>query len=192
MKNLESAIFRFGELTPRPWPNGRGVTRDVVNKKSSDGSYDWLISIAELVEDAEFSHYQGCNRILTLVRENSIDLQIGALPPLRCNPLTPIHFPGDQPTKCTLPAGSSRAFNLIFNRDRMRGSVSSIFVAGNHETTVPYGPVAVHCVAGTVMAQDALLKAGDTLVAPWDHVFQTHETPATLLVVSLQERANSR
>jgi environmental stress-induced protein Ves len=192
MKNLESAIFRFDELTPRPWPNGRGVTRDVVNRKLNDGSYDWLISIAELVEDAEFSHYEGCNRILTLVRENSIDLHIGTLPPLRCNPLAPVHFPGDQPTRCALTAGSSRAFNVIFHRERMLGTVSTVFIAGNHKITVPHHPVAVHCVAGTVIVQGEALKTGDTLVAPRDRLFQTHETPATLLIVDLQERANFR
>ena len=99
MENPESSIFRFSELMPRPWPNGRGVTRDVANKKLSNGSHDWLISIAELVEDAEFSHYEGCNRILTLVRENSIDLHISNLSPVRCNQLVPVHFPGDRPTR---------------------------------------------------------------------------------------------
>lgn len=188
MDKPESSIFRFSELVPRPWPNGRGVTRDVANKKSSDGSYDWLISIAELVEDAEFSHYEGCDRILTLVRENPIDLHIDNLSPLRCNPLTPVHFPGDRPTRCTLAGGTSRAFNVIVNRARMLGAVSSVFIAGNHKTVLPHCPAAVHCVAGTVLVQGEVLSAGDTLVAPRGHSFQTYEAPATLLVVDLQER----
>lgn len=187
MENSAPSIFRFRDLVPRPWPNGRGVTRDVANKKSSDGSYDWLISIAELVEDAEFSHYEGCNRILTLVRENPIDLQIGELSPLRCNPLVPVHFPGDRPTRCALVGDPSRAFNVIIHRDRMLGAVSSVNIAGNHTITVPHRPLAVHCVAGTVMAQGAVLNAGDTLVAPPGHLFHTAEASATLLVVNLQE-----
>jgi len=188
MENTGSSIFRFSELVPRPWPNGRGVTRDVANKKSSDGSYDWLISIAELVEDAEFSHYEGCDRILTLVRENPIDLHIGELSPLRCNPLVPVHFPGDRPTRCTLIGGASRAFNVIINRERMLGAVSSAFIAGNHKMMLPHRPVAVHCVAGTVLVQGEVLSTGDTLMAPRDHLFQTRGTAASLLVVDLQER----
>jgi environmental stress-induced protein Ves len=188
MESPTSSIFRFSELVPRPWPNGCGVTRDVANKKSGDGSYDWLISIAELVEDAEFSNYEGCDRILTLVRENPIDLHIDNLSPLRCNPLTPVHFPGDRPTRCTLAGGSSRAFNVIVNRERMLAAVSSIFIADNHKTTVPHCPAAVHCVAGTVIVHGEVLRAGDTLVAPRDQLLQTHEMPATLLVVDLQER----
>lgn len=187
MENPESSIVRFSELIPRPWPNGRGVTRDVTNKKSSNGSHDWLISIAELVEDAEFSHYEGCNRILTLVRENSIDLHIDDLSPLRCNPLVPVLFPGDRPTRCTMTGGPSRAFNVVINRERILGAVSSVFMAGNHKVAVPHCPVAVHCVAGTVIAQGEVLSVGDTLVSPQDHLFQTRETPATLLVVTLQE-----
>lgn len=188
MKNPESSIFRFNELMPRPWPNGRGVTRDVVNRKSNDGSYEWIISIAELVEDAEFSHYEGCNRILTLVRENSIDLHIDDLSPLRCSPLVPVHFPGDRPTRCTMTGSSSRAFNVVVNRARILGAVSSAFIAGNHTTTLPRCPTAVHCVSGAVMAQGEVLNAGDTLVAPRGHSFQTKEAAATLLFVDLQER----
>jgi environmental stress-induced protein Ves len=188
MENPESSIFRFSELMPRPWPNGRGVTRDVANKKLSNGSHDWLISIAELVEDAEFSHYEGCNRILTLVRENSIDLHISNLLPVRCNQLVPVHFPGDRPTRCTLVGGPSRAFNVIINRERMLGAVSSVFIARYHKTLLPHCPVAVHCVAGNVIVQGEVLSAGDTLVSPRNYLLQTHEMAATLLVVDLQER----
>ena len=187
MGNSKSSIVRFSELTPRPWPNGRGMTRDVANQTASDGSRDWLISIAELVEDAEFSHYEGCNRIFTLVGANPVDLQIEDLPPLRCNPLVPAHFPGDKPTKCTLAGGESRAFNLIINRARMRGMVSSFMIAENHEAKLLRRPAAVHCAAGTVIVQGDTLESGDTLVAPQDHLFRTGETPTTLLVVELQE-----
>ena len=79
MANPTTSIVRFSDLTPRPWPNGRGITRDVANLRSSDGSYDWLISIAELVEDVEFSHYAGCDRIFTLIGANPVDLHISGL-----------------------------------------------------------------------------------------------------------------
>lgn len=181
------SILRFGDLTPRPWPNGRGITRDVTSRRASDGSHDWLISIAELVEDAAFSHYAGCNRIFTLVGENPVDLRIDGLAPLRCNPLVPVHFPGDRPTHCRLAGGRSRAFNLIFKRDRMMGAVSSINMAGNHTVTLPQRSVAVHCVAGRVTVDDMLLNAGDTLVAPRGPLFRTADVPAALLVVCLED-----
>ncbi|MHB1217298.1 MAG: HutD/Ves family protein [Alphaproteobacteria bacterium] len=187
VENAGPTIVRLVELAPRPWPNGRGITRDVANRKASDGSYDWLISIAELVEDAEFSHYEGRDRIFTLVGENSVDLQISDLPPLRCNPLVPAHFPGDRPTRCILAGGPSRAFNLIVNRARMMGTVTSLTIAGNHEAKVPRRPAAVHCAAGTVMVQGGVLGTGDTLVAPQDRLFRTGETAATLLIADLWE-----
>lgn len=187
MENARPTIARFGELAPRPWPNGRGITRDVANKKAGDGSYDWLISIAELVEDAEFSHYEGRNRIFTVVGESPVDLQIGDLPPLRCNPLVPVHFPGDRPTKCALAGGPSRAFNLIFNHARVMGAVSSLAIAGHHEVNVPCRAAAVHCAAGTLTVQGEALGTGDTLVAPPDHLLRTGEMAATLLVVDLWE-----
>ncbi|MGE0095076.1 MAG: HutD family protein [Alphaproteobacteria bacterium] len=185
MEHAKPAIVRFGDLAPRPWPNGRGVTRDVANETAGDGSRDWLISIAELVEDAAFSHYEGCDRIFTLVGKNPVDLKIDDLPPLRCNPLVPAHFPGDRPTHCTLAGGPSRAFNLIFNRARMVGAVTSLTIAGHHQAEVPRRPAAVHCAAGTIMVQSETLEAGDTLVAPQERLFRTGETAATLLIVDL-------
>lgn len=185
--NSKPSIVRFSDLTPRPWPNGRGVTRDVANRAAIDGSRDWLISIAELVEDAEFSHYDECNRIFTLVGKNPVDLKIGDLPPLRCNPLVPAHFPGDSPTLCTLAGGASRAFNVIFNRARMTAAVTSFAMAGNHEAKMPRRPAVVHCAAGAVMVQSEMLRSGDTLMAPQDSIFRTGEMPASLLIVDLQE-----
>ena len=191
MANARNSIFRFSELMPRPWPNGCGVTRDVAAKTSGSGSRDWLISIAELVEDAEFSHYEGCNRILTLVGENPIDLHIGELLPLRCNPLESVCFPGDRPTRCTLVGEPSRAFNVIFNRESMQGTVSTVVIANHHDVTVPHCPVAVHCVAGTVMVQGELLRPGDTLVESRDRLLRTSEMSATLLVVNLQKSSGN-
>lgn len=187
MGNSKASIVRLSDLTPRPWPNGRGVTRDVANRAASDGSRDWLISIAELVEDAEFSHYDGCNRIFTLVGKNPVDLKIGDLPPIRCNPLVPTHFPGDRSTFCALAGGVSRAFNVIFNRARMTAAVTSLAIAGNHEAKASQRPAAVHCAAGMVMVQGEVLKSGDTLMAPQDRIFRTGEMPASLLIVDLQE-----
>lgn len=186
MANAEPSILRFGDLTPRPWPNGRGVTRDVASKASPDGSRRWLISIAELVEDAEFSHYQGCDRILTLVGENPIDLHIAGMSPFRCHRLRPAHFPGDRSTRCTLAGGRSRAFNLIVDRTQVRGVVSPVSMAGHHEVAVPHGTIAIHCAEGTVTASGEALQPGDTLVEPRDGVLRTGDMPATLLVVGLQ------
>ncbi len=185
MTNTRPTIFRFDDLSPTPWPNGRGITRDVASRISSDGSRDWHISIAELVEDAAFSHYEGCDRILTLVGENPIDLHIDEGAALRCHPLRPAHFPGDRPTRCTLAGGPSRAFNLIVDRARVRGAVSTIAMASHHEVAVPHDAVAIHCAAGTVTAQGETLRAGDTLLKPQDRTLRTRETSATLLVVEL-------
>jgi environmental stress-induced protein Ves len=186
MANAKSSILRFGDLTPRPWPNGRGITRDVASQASPDGFRRWLISIAELVEDAEFSHYEGCDRILTVVGQNPIDLHIGGLAPFRCQPLRPAHFPGDKPTRCTLAGGRSRAFNLIVDRARVRGVVSTVSMAGHHEVAAPQGTIAIHCVEGTVTARGEALRPGDTLVEPRDGVLRTGDMSATLLVVGLQ------
>lgn len=191
MANARPAILRFGDLTPRPWPNGRGITRDVASQTSSEGSRDWLISIAELVEDAAFSHYAGCDRILTLVGENPIDLHIGEGAALRCHLLRPTHFPGDRPTRCTLAGGPSRAFNLIVDRARVRGAVSAIAMASHHEVAIPRGAVAVHCAAGTVTAQGETLRAGDTLVEPRGGVLRTSDAAATILVVEVRKTSDN-
>jgi len=35
MEDARPAIVRFNDLVSRPWPNGRGVTRDVANETAS-------------------------------------------------------------------------------------------------------------------------------------------------------------
>ena len=191
MESLKSVIFRFDELVAKPWPNGRGLTRDVVSNRLSNGSIHWLISIAELVEDAEFSHYEGCDRILTLIGGNPLDLHINGASPVRCDPLVPVYFPGDRPTRCSLPGGSTRAFNVFINRAEMRGTVSGITIANTHEVTLPDSPAAVHCVSGSVTLQGDVLRSGDTLIAPRDRVIRTGGTPATLAIVNLQTKSGN-
>lgn len=190
MANARPAILPFRDLVPRPWPNGRGITRDVASKISGDGTRDWLISIAELVEDAAFSHYAGCDRILTVIGAHPIDLHIGEGAPFRCHPLRPAHFPGDRPTRCTLAGGLSRAFNLIVDRARGRGAVSAIAMAHHHTATVPQDAVAIHCADGTVTAEGEVLRAGDTLVEPRGSLLQTGDQGATLLVVEVRGAPN--
>lgn len=185
MKYAVPALLRFDQLAAKPWPNGQGVTRDVAGERVQGARIRWLISIAELVEDAEFSYYHGCNRILTLIGDNAIDLHIDHAPPIRCSPLVPVCFAGDQRARCSMIGGQTRALNVFMSRGRVQGSVSVLTLGADHEVVLPHRAAGVHCVSGVAKVDGKLMTRGDTFVWPQDRVMQTSQEAAQLLVVDL-------
>lgn len=162
---MVQTILRVKDLVATPWPNGQGITRDIAGKKSSDGRTDWLISIADLAGDADFSHFANCDRFFTLVDGEGVDLAVDGGKPLRCTPLVPFFFAGDVPTRCRVP-NPARAFNVFVARDYGRIEVSARIVAGGHRIRLARNLVAVYCAFGKLIAGDHVLGQGDTLVDP--------------------------
>ena len=59
-----------------PWKNGKGTTTELaISKGGTLEDFDWRLSIAEVVEDGEFSDFSGYLRNLILIEGNGIDLQ---------------------------------------------------------------------------------------------------------------------
>lgn len=175
-------LIRMTDLDPKPWPNGKGVTRDVCGRSRSDGSMDWLISIAELSEDAPFSHFENCDRILTIISGEGIQLIIGNAPPVVCRPMVPVFFRGDVPTRCRITAGPGRAFNVFASRIGPQPTVSALHLAGSHELRL-HSALLVNCAAGSVRAGGELMRAGDTLVDPDGANIAAGEEGAGLVIV---------
>lgn len=46
-----------------PWANGRGSTREVAIETDADGRTRWRVSVATLLEDADFSVLPGLDRL---------------------------------------------------------------------------------------------------------------------------------
>lgn len=157
-------LVRASGLTASPWPNSCGVTRDVFRQTNAAGGIDWLVSIADLAEDAPFSHLPGIDRIFTLVSGDPVDLTLDADPPMRCRLLVPSCFPGDRPTRCTLRGGPGRALNVFVDRRLRRARVTVQTVASGHAAWAGAATAAVFCASGSVRIGETILAPDDTLL----------------------------
>ncbi|WP_037370493.1 HutD/Ves family protein [Amycolatopsis orientalis] len=53
------------EVSPVPWRNGAGTTRELAADTGPDGEPRWRVSLADLLEDAPFSSFPGIDRLFT-------------------------------------------------------------------------------------------------------------------------------
>lgn len=181
-------IVRASDLHPTPWRNGRGVTRDVVTHLGSDGALAWQISIADLTQDADFSHFPFCERAFTLVEGDPVELDFEGRASMRCAGLVPARFPGDWPTRCRLTGGPARAFNAISDRRLCGLDVTVRMLAEGHAPALLRPVSAVHCVSGKVALPDgATLGPGDTLLGEPIAAVRAEAASATIILVRITD-----
>ncbi|WP_458094088.1 HutD/Ves family protein [Roseomonas sp. WA12] len=185
---MTPSLIRAASLTPRPWPNGLGITRDVAG---SDGEgMGWLISIADLTGEAAFSYFPGVDRIFTLIEGAGATLTVDGIV-LPCRPFVPSLFPGDRPTHYVPQGGPARAFNVFTAREAFEAQVFVQAISANHPAPSGGKTLAVHCAEGVLAIGDARLEAGDTLLHPGDAPIEAAGAAAIAIIVALRP-ANPR
>jgi environmental stress-induced protein Ves len=117
-------VVRFAELTPVPWRNGGGLTREVASAGGpGPQSFDWRISIADVNEAGPFSTFPGVDRIITVVQGTGMDLVIdGVEHALGLH--EPLSFNGSSRTSCDRLEGPVRDLNVMVANDRMSATVA--------------------------------------------------------------------
>ncbi|BBU29273.1 hypothetical protein BTHE68_30070 [Burkholderia sp. THE68] len=162
-------IIRAASLTPAPWKNGGGVTREIAAgpQGASFDAFAWRLSLADVASDGAFSTFAGVDRVLVLLdgagmRLTEADGRAHTLD----TSLASARFAGETPIHATLIDGPTRDFNVMVRRDRARATVdvhhASCALTPAHELTF------IHCARGRidVKADDDArhtLEAGDTL-----------------------------
>jgi environmental stress-induced protein Ves len=117
-------VVRLADLTPVPWRNGGGVTREVVSGGGSGPQgFDWRISIAEVGQAGPFSAYPGVGRIITLVDGEGMDLLIDGVEHV-LGLHEPLSFDGASRTECTRLRGAVRDLNVMTRSDRLSATVA--------------------------------------------------------------------
>jgi len=111
-----------GDLHPRPWKNGGGMTTELAiggDPAGPDG-WSWRISMADVAQDGPFSPFEGVDRLICVVEGEGMDLlfQDGTRLPLERDRVAA--FPGDAAAVGKLREGPVRDFNLMANRKRHR------------------------------------------------------------------------
>jgi environmental stress-induced protein Ves len=181
-----AAVIRAAALTPRPWPNGLGITRDVAGQNQRGTAFDWLLSIADLRVDAAFSHFPDCDRIFTLIEGGDVTLTLDGVFPMACRALVPASFPGDRPTFCTMGGGPARAFNVFVDRGRFAARVAVRTIAASHAIQAAAQTAAIFCVAGALAIDGDTLAAGDTRVGQGAAVIRAVDSAALALIVEIE------
>ena len=71
-------LIPFDSLTPAPWKNGGGVTRQIAcfPTGSSLSDFDWRLSMAEVAQDGPFSCFEGVDRRLCILAGAGLDLRL--------------------------------------------------------------------------------------------------------------------
>lgn len=179
-------LVRAGDLVPRPWPNGFGVTRDIAGEGGQDGRIGWLLSLADLERDAPFSHLPNCDRVFTLVEGDPVELTIDGAAPVVSRSLVPTHFPGDRPTACRMTGGPGRAFNAFVDRSIYRARASALNLAAGHGIVAEGAVAAAYCVGGGTVAVDGdTVRPGDTWLGTAGATLQAVREPAVLVLIAV-------
>lgn len=180
-------VIRGDSLQRTPWRNGRGTSRNVVTRLGRDGSLLWQVGIADLLEDAPFSHYPHCDRVFTPIAGDSpVELSIDGGPFTPCPLLAPKRFAGELGTRCRVPA-PGRAFNAIVDRRQHAVDVAVLQLEAGDPLEAPHAPeVVVHCVAGELAASGEMLGPGDSLLGPGPASPGAAASDATVIVVAIR------
>lgn len=120
--------FDLRTLSPRPWKNGAGQTREIAASPAGADleTFEWRVSVAEVERDAPFSAFPGIDRIIVLLRGGGMRLEPAGGPPHRLDrPHEPFSFSGDLSLDATLLAGPTTDLNVMTRRGICHAEVAA-------------------------------------------------------------------
>ncbi|MGW0040714.1 HutD family protein [Rhodococcus sp. NPDC003348] len=147
-----------------PWRNGAGATEEVaIGPDSVGGQPIWRISLADLGDaPSKFSAFPGVDRIFTVVGAHGVTLDRGRHGPEPLTPWRPHAFAGEDAPRC-VPAGNTRAFNVMTERGAATATVEPVRVDGPLRTHADE-VTALFVRAGAVHAGPERAAPGDCIV----------------------------
>jgi environmental stress-induced protein Ves len=137
-----------------PWANGRGTTVEML-RIEQDGAVLLRLSRAAVVEDGEFSLFDGIDRNLTVISGPGFDL-VGD-DRLAARPLQPVTFAGDVAIRAEGVTGPCEDFNVMVRRGVVRAEVEVL--SGGVAT----GTTALFAL-GSVQAAGRIMEAHDLIL----------------------------
>jgi len=142
--------MKFQTISPEsfktiPWKNGKGKTIEVaINEGGTLDNFDWRLSMADVVEDGEFSNFSGYLRNLVLIKGNAIILHHNNQDSNELKSyLDFATFDGGNQTSGQLPNGAITDFNIITNIEKysvnvITSTAHSQLTLSNAELTFVY------------------------------------------------------
>jgi environmental stress-induced protein Ves len=154
-------LLAFDSLTPVPWRNGGGVTREIASREDASGLL-WRLSLAEVDREGPFSAFPGLARLLTVVQGGGMVLDTPS-GPLPARPFEPLPFDGGLAVTGRLPNGPVRDLNVIWRPSALRAAVEvRRGPFAGRIAAEPGGLVALHAPLGGVRLDGEALPPGAT------------------------------
>ena len=119
---LPPRVIRFRDLTPRPWRNGGGITRDIAARSDGRG-LTWRVSVADVDVSGNFSAFPGLDRVLMLCRGTNMRVTVDHTDHL-LQPWDIVRFSGEALTHATLLDGPTVDLNVMTRRHSARATTS--------------------------------------------------------------------
>ena len=94
-------IVRFDDVTPQPWKNGGGVTRELLRLPAT-GDWNLRISLADIAADGPFSAFEGVERWFAVIEGNGVRLDWNGRERLMDMSAWPLCFDGADAPGCRL------------------------------------------------------------------------------------------
>ncbi len=106
---------RLADVTPQPWRNGGGVTRELL---AWPQPADWLlrVSVAEISGDGPFSPFPGVERWFAVIGGAGVELGWASRATALRPGDPPLHFAGEAAPTCRLLQGPTLDLNLMHRR----------------------------------------------------------------------------
>jgi environmental stress-induced protein Ves len=180
------------EFKRMPWANGGGETTQLYSQLESDSDRIlWRISMADVSTAGPFSHFDGYDRVLVLLKGHGLSLSFEDRGNCELRQRYDFaEFPGDINTFATVSDGPVQDFNVIADRSRFLPSVSIVHDGDSFSVLPTTKIVTVYSVdRDTVVeapgGEGNSLQLGDLLVIenPEDGVWRIYG--ATSIVAQL-------
>lgn len=105
-------VIQFKDVSPAPWRNGGGSTRELVAWPDS-AAWQWRASVAEVVQAGPFSNFAGVQRWFAVLKGDGVCLTIDNYLHMLGKSDQPLAFDGAALTTCELLGGATQDFNLM-------------------------------------------------------------------------------
>ena len=158
-------LIPFDSLTPAPWKNGGGVTRQIACFPTGRGlnDFDWRLSTAEVAQDGPFSCFEGVDRRLYILAGAGLDLRL-ADGTQRLRQGEHLDFKGEAAVFGALIDGPVTDFNIMVRRDRMRMRAETMRIDGPQEIDHGWGTAALFVLGGELAVMDGVARRFDTVL----------------------------
>jgi environmental stress-induced protein Ves len=158
----ELAILRREAYVRVPWPNGGGITDDILVDPGPAPAR--RISLATIQRDGPFSDFTGYDRDFVVATGAGVALQHAGAEPVVLDRIGMAHaFRGETPTTAALLDGPVQAFNVFTRRTAVRAHVALRRIAAGEAWSPPPGAGYAFVLSGTLDSPAGALRAHDTL-----------------------------